>query len=89
MFQSMQKIKALPPETVIYCGHEYTASNIEFAKKVFPDSMAIFNHANELAGKKCTVPTTLATELATNPFLIAETLTGFSNFRNLKDKIWL
>ena len=85
MYQSMQAIKKLPPETAIYCGHEYTAANIKFAKYIFPDNLSIFERAEILDGKSCTIPTTLASELMTNPFLMAETIDQFSDYRLKKD----
>lgn len=75
MFQSLQKLSALAPETVIYCGHEYTASNARFALTVDPTNAELRKRADEIEAlrreEKATLPTTLAEELATNPFLRA------------------
>ncbi|KHA53485.1 hydroxyacylglutathione hydrolase [Sulfitobacter geojensis] len=73
MWGSMQKLMALPPETTICSGHEYTASNAKFALTVDPDNSALISRSNEVAAARAkgqaTVPTSLATELETNPFL--------------------
>ena len=73
MWASMKKLKALPADTTIYCGHEYTLSNAEFAVSVDPDNAALLKRFEEIkalrADDKPTLPTTLALELETNPFL--------------------
>lgn len=73
MWDSMQKLMALPPETTICSGHEYTASNAKFALTVDPDNSALISRAAQVDAARAkgspTVPSTLATELATNPFL--------------------
>ena len=70
---SLQQIAALPAETQIYCAHEYTQDNLGFAAWVEPDNLAlqarIQNVAQLRANHQSTVPSTLADELATNPFL--------------------
>lgn len=73
MWNSLKKLIALPPETAIYCGHEYTQSNIKFALTIEPGNAALQKRAAEVdalrvAGKP-TLPTTMAKELATNVFL--------------------
>ncbi|MGV6826823.1 MAG: hydroxyacylglutathione hydrolase [bacterium] len=71
--ESLQRVAKLPGDTKIYCAHEYTLDNIGFAKWVEPDNEDLL--AREAADQelrawdKPTVPSTLATELATNPFL--------------------
>jgi hydroxyacylglutathione hydrolase len=73
MHASLRRFAALPPETLVYCAHEYTLDNIGFAKWVEPDNPAL--SARERAVFELTdrdqpsVPSTLALELATNPFL--------------------
>ena len=73
MWQSMQKLMALPPETLICSGHEYTASNAKFALTVDPENPQLISRAEEIDAARSegrpTVPSTLETELATNPFL--------------------
>lgn len=73
MLQSLKKLKALPAETWIYCAHEYTATNAQFAQDVDPDNFALRSRAEEVnqlrKQKKPTIPVLLSQELATNPFL--------------------
>ena len=73
---SLSRIKALPPSTLLYCAHEYTASNARFALHADPDNAELADYAAQItklrAGGSPTVPTTLARELATNPFLRAD-----------------
>ena len=73
MWKSLQALAALPPETTIYCGHEYTLSNAKFALSVEPDNEALKARLAEVerlrADGKPTLPTTIAEELETNPFL--------------------
>ncbi len=85
MYQSMCAIKKLPPETAIYGGHEYTPANIKFAKHILPNNLAIFERAQILENQKCTMPTLLAEELKTNPFLIANNVDEFTTYRTAKD----
>jgi hydroxyacylglutathione hydrolase len=70
---SLERIAALPPETLCYCAHEYTLANLGFAKWVEPESAAISQReqaALALRGQgHPTVPSRLSEELATNPFL--------------------
>lgn len=73
MLHSLQKLIKLPPDTFIYCGHEYTESNARFALSVDPHNSALKERAREVeqlrANDLPTLPTTLAMEMATNPFL--------------------
>ena len=73
---SLARLKALPPETTLYCAHEYTASNARFAVHADPDNDVLCAYADEVTGKRArgewTVPTTLERELAANPFLRAD-----------------
>jgi len=75
MWNSLEKLMKLPPETDIYCGHEYTAANARFALTVDPDNAALKERAKEVvalrAQGKPTLPTRLGRELETNPFLRA------------------
>jgi hydroxyacylglutathione hydrolase len=70
---ALRKIGVLPPLTLIYCAHEYTASGIRFARAVEPGNAAIDARGRTvsalLAARQPTVPFTLADELATSPFL--------------------
>ena len=73
MWDSLQKLMALPDDTVVYCAHEYTQANAQFALSVEPNNQALVERAAEIAQtraqNKPTVPTTLQLEKATNPFL--------------------
>jgi hydroxyacylglutathione hydrolase len=73
MFASLGKLAQLPPQTRIYCGHEYTLSNARFALSVDPGNAALQERAAEVErlreDGKPTLPTTIGAELATNPFL--------------------
>jgi hydroxyacylglutathione hydrolase len=73
MHASLGALAALPPETQVYCAHEYTASNLRFALAVEPDNAALVAYAAEVAALRAagraTVPTTVARERAINPFL--------------------
>lgn len=73
MLESLNKLKTLPPQTQLYCGHEYTLSNAKFALMVEPNNMALQKRAQEVEALCSeglpTLPTSMAQELATNPFL--------------------
>ncbi len=73
MLNSVNKLKILPPETLVYCAHEYTATNARFALDVDPDNRALQQRAQDVTrlrqNNEPTVPTTLRMELDTNPFL--------------------
>ena len=73
---SLSRVKALPPETMLYCAHEYTASNARFAVHADPDNAALAAYVAEITEKRAsnlpTVPSKLELELATNPFLRAD-----------------
>jgi hydroxyacylglutathione hydrolase len=75
MWQSLQKLAALPPETLVCSGHEYTAANARFALTIDPENPALISRAEAVDAARekgqPTVPSTLAEELATNPFLRA------------------
>jgi hydroxyacylglutathione hydrolase len=76
MWQSLLKLRDLPDDTRIYCGHEYTQANIRFAKTVEPDNVALAARAKEveklLSARKPTIPSTMGEEKAANPFLRAD-----------------
>ena len=73
MWSSLEKLAKLPPETKLYCGHEYTNNNCRFALTVEPENAALQLRAGEVATlakeSKPALPTTIKQELATNPFL--------------------
>jgi hydroxyacylglutathione hydrolase len=73
MYASLEKLRALPDDTKVYCGHEYTLANIGFAKGLEPRNSALAareRRDRELrAAGRPTVPSTMREEKATNPFL--------------------
>jgi hydroxyacylglutathione hydrolase len=76
MWDSLLKLRALPNDTRVYCGHEYTASNVKFALTVDPDNAALQARAAEVAKlraeNKPTIPTLLGDEKRANVFLRAD-----------------
>ena len=78
MWDSLQKLKALPPSTQIYCTHEYTQANGRFALNVEPDNSQLQQKMIEVqrlrAENKPTVPSTIEQERATNPFFRADSI---------------
>ena len=89
MFGNMQRYAALPDDTVVYCGHEYTQSNGRFALHVEPDNQAVAERMREVdslrAEGRPTVPTTIGRERATNPFFRAATAEQLGERRVAKD----
>jgi hydroxyacylglutathione hydrolase len=90
MFASLAKLKALPADTLVCCGHEYTESNARFALHVDPDNQALramSATASALRAQgKPSVPTRLGDELRANPFLTAGSVAQFAERRAGKDK---
>jgi len=89
MYGSLGRFAALPAGTELYCAHEYTLANARFAADAFPDSQPIADRlasveAARAAGEK-TVPTTVAAERSTNPFLLARDTAHFASLRTAKD----
>jgi len=76
MWNSLLKLRNLPDDTRFYCGHEYTAANIRFAKTIEPNNKALVAREAEvsklIASGKPTIPATIAAEKAANPFLRAD-----------------
>ena len=77
MWHSLLKLrKRCPARRAVYCGHEYTLANIHFAQTIEPDNTALIARAAEAAeqvrGRKPTIPTTIGAEKAANPFLRAD-----------------
>jgi hydroxyacylglutathione hydrolase len=76
MWETLLKLRALPDNTRVYCGHEYTASNVKFALGIEPDNAALKARADEVtklrAADKPTIPTTIGAEKKANTFLRAD-----------------
>ena len=89
MFNSLKKIKTLPKDTEIYCGHEYTLQNSNFCAVYDSNNSQLKNKITEIKEKLGnglpTVPTTLDDELQCNIFLKAKDIQTFSKLRDLKD----
>ncbi len=75
MWGSLSKLMALPPDTLVCSGHEYTAANAKFALTIDPQNSELISRTEGIAASRAagkpTVPSTLALEMATNPFLRA------------------
>lgn len=73
MLNSLNKLKRLPKETLVYCGHEYTLANLEFAITIEPENKILNQRFNQVKAQRknqeATVPSLLGLELETNPFL--------------------
>ena len=90
MHHSLQRIAALPEDTALYCGHEYTLANARFAIHAEPDNAAIRGRLEEVeklrkAGQ-ITLPTSVAQERETNPFVRADGWEEFARLRADKDR---
>ena len=89
MWRNMERLGALPPETLVYCAHEYTASNGRYALVAEPDNREIVDRmARVIAARErgeATVPTSIALERATNPFMRAGSADELGRRRAAKD----
>lgn len=89
MFASLGKLAALPGETLVCCGHEYTESNARFALSIAPDNAALVAQAEAVRAVRATgrpsVPTTIAQERAANPFVRAPDVATLARLRAGKD----
>ena len=89
MHQSLQKLAALPPDTMVYSGHEYTLGNAKFALTIEPDNAGLQARVKDVERMRAagipTVPSLLSLELATNPFLRAQSAADFARIRAAKD----
>ncbi|MFV5490957.1 hydroxyacylglutathione hydrolase [Acinetobacter sp. ASP199] len=89
MYHSLSRLAALPPRTKVYCTHEYTLSNAQFALHAEPDNLEIQKRHEQVERLRmlgqCTLPSTIEIELKTNPFLRADSVEEFARLRTLKD----
>ena len=89
MFANMQRFAALPDETRAYCAHEYTMSNGRFALAMEPDNADLARRMEDVTALRergePTVPTTIALERATNPFMRARDAEDLARLRSAKD----
>lgn len=89
MYTNMRKLEALGDDTAVYCAHEYTLSNGRFALTVEPDNAALASRMGEVIAMRergeATVPTSIALERATNPFMRAVSVEELAQRRAAKD----
>jgi len=89
MHANLQRLAGLPGDVRVYCGHEYTLANARFAVTVEPDNAALAERLRQVEAMRgrgeVTLPTTIAEERATNPFMRAETAEDFARLRVMKD----
>jgi hydroxyacylglutathione hydrolase len=89
MFANMQRLAALPDDTIVYCAHEYTQANGRYARAAEPDNQAIARRMRAVdaarARGEATVPTTIGEERATNPFMRAASAGQLAKRRAEKD----
>lgn len=89
MYRSLQRLSALPPDTRLYCAHEYTLSNGRFAVHAEPDNPAVAERLARVMkmreAEEITVPTSVAEERETNPFVRATDWKQFARLRAEKD----
>ena len=90
MYDAFAKLKALPDDTQVYCGHEYTVENYQFALTIEPDNQAIQDALAAaraaLAQGHPTVPSTIGQEKQTNLFMQANSVEEFASLRRRKDR---
>jgi hydroxyacylglutathione hydrolase len=89
MHANLQRLATLPPDTLVYCAHEYTLANGRFALTVEPDNEALRERMAKVEAARAagepTVPTTIADERATNPFMRAGSVEELAARRGAKD----
>ncbi len=89
MFANMRRFATLPDEVKVYCGHEYTLANAQWAVTVEPGNRALAQRLSEVeqarAEGQVTLPTTIGQERATNPFMRAVDVGHFARLRAAKD----
>ncbi len=89
MLESLKKIKSLPKDTKVYCGHEYTLNNSKFCEKYDPDNLELKKKIEKIKSLieigQPTIPTTIKDELECNIFLRSNDLDRFKKLRDLKD----
>ena len=89
MHANLQRLALLPSDTQVYCAHEYTLANGRFAVTVEPDNAALAERLAQVeaarAAGEATVPTTIALERATNPFMRARSAEELGERRRAKD----
>jgi hydroxyacylglutathione hydrolase len=91
MYDSLSQLAALPCNTRVYCGHEYTVKNLQFAQTVEPENTRIVTRLEEVQALRNqqlpSLPSTIKIELETNPFLRCDSPEVFAALRRLKDTL--
>jgi hydroxyacylglutathione hydrolase len=89
MYSNLQRIVALPDHVRIYCGHEYTLANARFAAHAEPENATVSARLDQVKALRdralITLPTTVAEERGTNPFVRASNVQEFARLRAEKD----
>ena len=85
MHKSLKILSKLPRSIKIFCAHEYTKKNIEFALILEKNNEDLITRKKSLKNVDITLPSTLSEELETNPFLRSKTLSQFKELRIRKD----
>ncbi|ENU30330.1 hydroxyacylglutathione hydrolase [Acinetobacter sp. CIP-A165] len=90
MYHSLNRLAALPIQTKVYCTHEYTLANAEFALTIEPNNVALQERIKQVKALResdqITLPSSIELELETNPFLRTESAEDFARIRSLKDE---
>jgi hydroxyacylglutathione hydrolase len=89
LWQSLQRLAALPAATRVWCSHEYTEANLRWAHHLHPDDQAINDRFRQVLGERAaerpTIPTTIGEELLSNLFLRSRDVEEFTRYRHSKD----
>ena len=85
MFKSLQKFKKLDADMKVFCAHEYTVKNIEFALTLNPTNKKLLQRLKSCLNQEITLPSSLKEEFETNPFLLAKDVNQFKEIRQQKD----
>jgi hydroxyacylglutathione hydrolase len=89
MWNSLLRLMQLPPETAVYCAHEYTLGNLQFARHAFPGHPDIQSRLMQVTTLResnvMTLPSSIAMERLTNPFFLCKSATEFATMRKAKD----
>jgi hydroxyacylglutathione hydrolase len=90
MWRSLQRLAALPGTTQVFCAHEYTLSNLNFAQHAFPEHAGIRARLTTVKAMRAqgimTVPSSIDLERQTNPFLLCADAKEFAALRERKDQ---
>ena len=89
LWQSLQRLAALPAATRIWCSHEYTEANLRWAHHLHPDDQAIKDRLRQVLGERAaerpTIPSTIGEELLSNLFMRSRDVEEFTHYRHSKD----